>query len=79
MYKARVKAVDPEGGPVTLTLLEGPQGMAMDEQGNITWKLAKGVSGSFPVKVSAKDEQGAEEILSYSIRIRKQPGRPGQR
>ena len=58
LYKAKINAEDPQGGLVTLTLLEGPQGMNLDQEGNITWKLGKGASGTFPVKVSAKDEQG---------------------
>jgi hypothetical protein len=79
LYKARVKAEDPDGGAVTLTLVEGPQGLNLDPNGNITWKFAKGASGSFPVKVSAKDERGAEAILSYTIGIRQQIGPAGRR
>lgn len=71
LYRAKIQFGDPEEGAVTLALREGPQGMNVDQQGNITWKLGPKTAGSFPVKVSAKDEQGAEAILSYTLRIRR--------
>ncbi len=68
-YEAEVEAVDPEGGKVALTLKQGPPGMKLRQDGRITWELDAGASGKFPVKVSAKDEAGAETILSFSFSI----------
>jgi len=70
VYKAKVEAKDPEGGPVTLSV-EGPEGMKIDQKGNITWKLRSGTAGSFDIKVVAKDEKGLEAVLTYSIGLRR--------
>lgn len=67
-YTARVEATDPENGPVALSV-EGPPGMRIDQKGNITWSIGTQTSGQFQVKVSAKDQEGAQAILSYSIQI----------
>lgn len=72
-YVAKIDANDPEKGKMELKV-QGPEGMRIDEEGNITWPIKKGVEGNFTVKVTAKDDQGAEASLTYAIRIR-QPGR----
>ena len=68
-YHARVEATDPEKGPVTLSV-EGPPGMRIDQKGNVTWNIGTQTStGHFQVKVTAKDQEGATAILTYSIEI----------
>ncbi len=69
-YTAHLSAEDPEGGPVTFTINEAPSGLTVDANGNITWKVGAGVEGSFPVKISVKDEKGAESIISFTIGLR---------
>jgi len=69
VYKAKLEAVDPEGGPISFSIQEGPPGMKIDPKGLITWEFAKDTSGRFDVKVSARDEQGAQAIVLYSFRI----------
>jgi hypothetical protein len=69
-YKAKVKATDPQGGQVTLDV-HGPQGMKIDQKGNITWTLSSNTVGKFDVKVTAKNEKGAESVLTYSVGIRR--------
>lgn len=76
-YLAVIEFSDPDGGPVTLSVKEGPPGLAIDEKGKITWKLKPGISGSFPVIISGKDEKGSEAILSYSIVLRWEKGKTG--
>lgn len=73
-YKAKIDVNDPEKGKVTLTV-EGPDGMQIDPEGNVTWRLRKDTEGDFPIKVVAKDEEGAEAVLTYSIRISQRGGR----
>jgi len=71
VYTAKVEATDPEGEQVSLTLQQGPRGMSLDPNGNITWKFGQGTTGKFDVKVSAKDPLGGEALLSYSFSIRR--------
>lgn len=70
VYRAKVQAKDPEGGPVSFTV-EGPAGMKIDQKGNITWKLTPRTAGSFDIRVVAKDEKGLEAVLTYSIGLRR--------
>jgi hypothetical protein len=70
MYTAKVAATDPDGGRVTLTLEEGPEGLKMDESGNIEWRLEKDKSGRFPLKVVAEDERGNKSYFMYEVGIK---------
>ena len=71
-YTARVEIEDPENKTVTLSL-EGPEGMKIDQKGNIKWKMKRGTKGKFPIRVIAKDEEGAQAVLSYNVTIRRSP------
>ncbi len=73
-YEAKIEVNDPEKGKVALKV-EGPEGMVISDDGKITWPIKRGVSGNFQVKVTAKDEEGAEAVLTYAIRIRQEAGR----
>lgn len=73
-YEAKIDVTDPEKGKVTLKV-DGPEGMIINDNGNITWRIKKGVEGNFPVKVTAKDEQSAEAVLTYAVRIRQSSGK----
>jgi hypothetical protein len=69
-YTAKVEAKDPEDKPVKLSI-EGPKGIQIDQKGNITWKMASGTQGKFPIKVIGTDEKGAQAQLTYTITIRR--------
>ncbi|MEW6348826.1 MAG: Ig domain-containing protein [Thermodesulfobacteriota bacterium] len=68
-YHAKVEAQDADGKPVTLELKEGPQGMKLSPDGTISWTFPQGTTGRFGVRVTAKDSDGAESILSYSFTL----------
>jgi len=74
VYRAVVKVHDQEGGPISLTLKEGPPGMTLTQDGKITWRFDQKTSGRFSVAVSAKDKFGCEAVLSYSFGV-KRPAR----
>lgn len=74
VYRAVVKVLDREGGPIALTLKEGPPGMTISQDGKITWRFDSQTAGRFSVVVSAKDKFGSEAVLSYSFGVRR-PGR----
>jgi hypothetical protein len=73
-YEAKIDVIDPEKGKVTLQV-DGPQGMTIDDNGNIIWRIKRGVQGNFRVKVTARDEQGAQAVLTYAVRIRQSGGK----
>lgn len=70
VYVAKVKADSPQGSHVTLGI-EGPHGMTIDQGGKVTWKFGPQTAGTFPVKVSGKDDEGAEALLTYTVVIRR--------
>ena len=70
VYTAKVEAKDPEDKPIKLKI-EGPKGMEIDQEGNITWKMEGGTQGKFPVRITGTDEKGAQAVLSYTISIRR--------
>ena len=70
-YVASVEAEDPEGGAVTFTLRQGPPGMTIDNGGQVRWDMPKGASGSFKVRIAAKDAEGGEAILAYTFTVRR--------
>ncbi len=62
-YQYTVKAKDPEGQPVTLTLKTGPEGMEIDTNNLITWKVEK--NGQFKVVIEANDGEMLEQQVYY--------------
>jgi hypothetical protein len=74
-YTARVDAKDPQGGPITFAVIQAPEGLSVDSQGNVTWKVSEKVSGSFPVVISASDEKGAKTDVSFTVVLRWQKGK----
>ncbi len=70
VYRAKIDVVDQEKNSVTLSV-EGPKGMQIDKDGNISWSMGNIKSGRWPIKVVAKDPKGAEAVLTWSIGLRK--------
>jgi len=71
VYSAQVKASDPDGDAVSLNLLEGPKGMALEKDGAISWKIPENADGRFEVRISATDGRGGETVLSYSFGLKR--------
>lgn len=69
VYRAKVDVVDQEKNSVTLSV-DGPQGMKIDKDGNISWSMGNIKSGRWPIKVTAKDPKGAEAVLSWTIGLK---------
>ena len=74
-YEARVEATDPERDTVSFSLKSGPPGMSVDSKtGKIFWAMGAEGQGTFSVQVAAKDVEGAEAVLSYQIKVRRESG-----
>ncbi|OPY75943.1 MAG: putative Ig domain protein [Syntrophorhabdus sp. PtaU1.Bin153] len=68
----QVKAVDPDGDPLTYSLADAPSGMAVDAKtGVITWQVPAQDQGSYTVKVKIADGQGGESIYPLNIDLAK--------
>jgi hypothetical protein len=70
LYYYRPVAVDPDGDPVTITLVEGPAGMRMDpETGALIWVPKPGQEGDHKVTLKATDRYGASALQTFRLRI----------
>jgi hypothetical protein len=69
-YEYGVKAVDPDGDRITYQLESAPAGMMINEQsGHLAWPIPSNQTGTFHVKVLAKDEQGAAAFQEFDLTL----------
>jgi RHS repeat-associated protein len=66
-YRYELKARDIDGAPLTYTLIDAPDGMAIDENGVITWNPK--AFGSYDVAVEVNDGQGGVANQNYTLTV----------
>jgi len=69
-YTYQVKASDPDGDPVSISLITAPEGMTISQTGFIQWAVPQSVKGQIPVTVSVTDGQGGETLQNFTLEIR---------
>jgi hypothetical protein len=68
LYQYLITAVDPEGDHVSYELETAPPGMTIDQtSGQVSWAIPSGLSGSYRVRVIAKDEQGGSSFQEFEL------------
>jgi hypothetical protein len=68
-YTYEVKARDPDGGPVSYSLVAAPQGMTIDNNtGRIEWTVLK-QNRSYDIDIEAKDNEGLVTHQRYTLNI----------
>ena len=55
--------------PLTFEVVEGPQGLTVDEQGKITWQAPTGIVGRVPVSVEIKNRSGQGTLHRLMIKL----------
>ncbi len=68
-YTRKIEASDPDGKPIKLTLIEGPQGMQLGPDGTVTWNFPEGKAGRYSVRVEARNVEGGTSTVSWSFGI----------
>lgn len=64
----QVRAVSPDGDPITYELIDAPQGMEIDKNsGLIRWVIPENAPASQSVKVKMSDNSGGELIYPLTI------------
>ncbi|NEP10260.1 MAG: DUF4114 domain-containing protein [Symploca sp. SIO2C1] len=66
-YHYDIWASDPDGEPITYTLVNAPAGMAIDELGRITWSPSVTDIGNYPIEVAVTDSRGAVTTQTYNL------------
>jgi hypothetical protein len=67
-YAKTLTAADPEGGPVTVTLLGGPDGMTLNGA-VLTWKPGAAQTGPSTVRVQVADAQGLTDADAFLVTV----------
>lgn len=70
VYTYRVTAEDPDGDPITFSLLSAPSGMTIDSNtGVISWPITPEASGNYEVELAAQDPGGLKTTQKYTFSI----------
>jgi fibro-slime domain-containing protein/RHS repeat-associated protein len=77
-YSCQVSAVDPDGGPLTYSLLEKPSGMTVDSTtGLIAWTPDSSLTGLMvPVTVRVDDGRGGSDEQKFMVTVTNDPPPP---
>jgi YD repeat-containing protein len=69
-YVYQPTAEDPDGDPLTYTLVDGPGGMFLDPStGRITWAPGTDQYGQHPVTIEVSDGRGGSATQTYTIAV----------
>jgi RHS repeat-associated protein len=69
-YLYRIAVTDPDSDPLRFSLVEAPQGMTIDTQGQIGWRPTATQIGTHTVTISVNDGQGGSDTQSYRLSVR---------
>ena len=68
-YFYKLAATDPDGNPITFTLVGKPVGMTVDASGLVSWIPTAAQTGPIAVSVSASDGQGGTDTQSWTVNV----------
>jgi Putative Ig domain len=74
-YHYQALAADPDGDALKYQLDQGPNGMTVDDSGNLAWSLPTGDErrGDFPVTIRATDPGGMQATQQFTIHLEPAP------
>jgi hypothetical protein len=74
-YLYHVVAEDPDGDPVTYTLLAAPPGMQIDAStGQVSWQVTPEHEGRHSIEIAVADQAGAKMLQHYVLEITSEDG-----
>jgi hypothetical protein len=77
VYTYRVIAEDPDGDPITFSLVSAPTGMTIDSNsGVISWPITQESTGNHVVEIAAQDPDGLKTTQKYTLSITLAEGGP---
>ena len=75
MLSHKVKAIDPDGGKLSYSLIEAPKDMTIDKtNGAINWQVKPDEFGVFSIRVKISNDQGGESVYQLNINLNKAEG-----
>lgn len=76
VYRYQVVASDPEGASLTYSLDEAPDGVAINNSGNLNWIPSAGQAGEHRISVRVTDERGATATQAFTVTVSATNQRP---
>ncbi len=70
--KGHITAEDPDGDPIRFILKKAPEGMSVDDSGNISWNVKDIAPGIYPVEVEVDDGRGGKTHLKFEIELKEE-------
>jgi hypothetical protein len=68
-YFYKLAATDPDGNPITFTLVSAPTGMTVNSEGLVAWTPTAAQTGPSAVSVSVSDGQGGTDTQSWTLNV----------
>ncbi|GHU23659.1 hypothetical protein FACS189497_09610 [Betaproteobacteria bacterium] len=75
-YTYQLSATDPDGDPLSYSLLTAPDGMSISNTGRVEWAVPAGTVGSFTVEIKVADDQGLYVVQNYLLGVGGAGNRP---
>lgn len=77
IYRYQASAMDPDGDQITFELGHAHPGMSLNKTtGQLHWSIPSGLTGSYRITITAKDDQGGQVSQEFDLNIPDQPSRP---
>jgi hypothetical protein len=70
IFMSQIKAIDPDGDPLSYSLKHGPDSMTIDSStGLITWEIPQGFQGIADASVVVSDDHNGTAQYDYKVTI----------
>ncbi|CAA0121101.1 tRNA(Glu)-specific nuclease WapA [Halioglobus japonicus] len=66
-YLYQLEAYDPDGDPITYSLISGPPEMSLDPSGLLTWQTTSTDAGRYKIELEVSDPSGARATQTYDL------------
>ena len=68
-YDYQATAIDPDGDPVSYTLLQGPAGMSLNPTGNLQWVPSAADIGAHTMELKVSDGRGGSATQAFILTV----------
>jgi len=70
----RIDVVDPDGDDVKFSIVSAPEGLEIDDSGNITWILPPSAGGTHTISIKVSDGYGGESLFNFDLTLKPRQG-----
>jgi len=71
-YLYQLAVEEPDGDPLSFTLVAAPEGMTIDDEGLVVWTPTASQIGNHEVEVEVSDGQGGRDTQRYALKVSSQ-------